>query len=406
MKFLLLFSAAVIGLAPVTAFQQPGGLMECRDLSAAFRREAPRGPSSPSEPKAQPSTAAEANEQAEAIRVDTDLVVVDIDVRDKRGAPVTNLAASDFRLIENDSQQTIEIFSFGTRSEFRRRIILVIDHSQSQIPYINTSIDAAKVLVDMLEPNDELAIVTDDIELVSDFSVDRDVLKQRLEGLRRKSMGGDYGKSKQFSALFASLGILFDSGDRRPVVIMQTDGDEFGQLSLGRPYNIGRVCPGLLGRFSDLEDEVLKTRATIFSIIPGVKYGSVSDSERAERARSELAEIMKMDSKQRRGSEMLNEPAFFNRFVKNWVAGRLRDSKAVERLSSISGGSAHYLPDPASAGAVYRRILDEMNQRYILGYYPSNSQDRNPMRKIKVSLRSGLDFSISGKSSYQFTKRR
>ena len=43
--------------------------------------------------------------------------------------------------------------------------MLIIDYSSSQRPYIENSIAAAKTLVDKLRPNDQMAIVTDDVEL-------------------------------------------------------------------------------------------------------------------------------------------------------------------------------------------------------------------------------------------------
>ena len=119
------------------------------------------------------------------IRVDTDLVVAEFDVRDKKGKRVVGLGGSDFRIEEDGVEQAIEVFSYGKgSSSINRSIILIIDYSQSQLPYIETSIEAAKVLVDMLEPNDRMALVTDDVELLLDFSSDKAVLKEQLDNLK------------------------------------------------------------------------------------------------------------------------------------------------------------------------------------------------------------------------------
>lgn len=49
-----------------------------------------------------------------------------------------------------------------------RTIVLIIDYSGSQLPFIKNSVAAAKVLVDKLGPKDLMAIVTDDVELLLD----------------------------------------------------------------------------------------------------------------------------------------------------------------------------------------------------------------------------------------------
>jgi hypothetical protein len=99
--------------------------------------------------------------------------------------------------------------------------VLVIDYSGSQFPYIKNSVDAAAVLVDKLGPRDRMAIVTDDVEMLVDFTNDKRELKKKLNTLLEKSKGNDgflgvggtrqqFGKSAQYSALMATLKEAFD----------------------------------------------------------------------------------------------------------------------------------------------------------------------------------------------------
>src|SRR5688572_26457869 len=66
------------------------------------------------------------------IRVETDLVLSDVAVLDKRGAPVRGLRRDDFVVHEDGEVQEIAIFSNGGR-EIPVSMILLIDHSQSQL---------------------------------------------------------------------------------------------------------------------------------------------------------------------------------------------------------------------------------------------------------------------------------
>ncbi len=154
-------------------------------------------------------TSAPASSDESVIRVDTDLVVAEFDVRDKKGKRVVGLDGPDFRIEEDGVEQAIEVFSYGKGSSINRSIILIIDYSQSQLPYIETSIEAAKVLVDMLEPNDRMALVTDDVELLLDFSSNKVALKEQLDNLKFRTLRGQVGKSRQLTALYAAVSELF-----------------------------------------------------------------------------------------------------------------------------------------------------------------------------------------------------
>ena len=96
------------------------------------------------------------------------------------------------------------------------------------------------MLVDKLNPRDRMAVVTDDVNLLVDFTSDKDLLKSRLDSLRQSALSGKLGASDQYDALMATLLELFDGEDVRPIVIFQTDGDQLESLKGGtpQPYNL------------------------------------------------------------------------------------------------------------------------------------------------------------------------
>ena len=334
------------------------------------------------------------------LRVDTDLVVAEFDVRDKKGRRVTGLSASDFRLEEDGVEQSIEVFSYGKGSStISRSIILIIDYSQSQLPYIETSIEAAKVLVDMLEPYDRMALVTDDIELLLDFSSDKTLLKKQLDRLKLRALNGSVGKSRQLSALNAAVSELFAREDKRPVVILQTDGDEYAELALWPRLRGQQQCTGAAGSFDDLMEGLEKAGTTVYSVIPGMRSDSLLD-DRFGPAMNDLEKQMRREAKLKRAVLGSTQFQYSKRALKIWEEGRLRDAAAIERISEISGGITQYLDSPERANEVYRRVLDAMNQRYLIGYYPSNKNRDGRKRAIRVNLRSSNGYLIVGKSSY------
>ena len=119
--------------------------------------------------KAVESSGAVLNE-GDVIRIETSLVSCELLVVDERGNSVPGLTAEDFSITENGAPQTVGHFLKGDNAQVPRTIVLVIDYSGSQLPYLKNSIKAAKVLVDKLGPKDLMAIVTDDVELLHDLA--------------------------------------------------------------------------------------------------------------------------------------------------------------------------------------------------------------------------------------------
>ena len=103
------------------------------------------------------------NADQEIVRINTDLVVSDVLVLDEKGNWVKNLTRDDFIVTENNELQDVEFFALGDDAKVPRSIVLLIDHSSSEIPFIVSSVMSAKILVDSLNPNDRMAIVTDNV---------------------------------------------------------------------------------------------------------------------------------------------------------------------------------------------------------------------------------------------------
>jgi len=60
-----------------------------------------------------------------------------------------------------------------------------------------------------------MAIVTDDVALLVDFTRDKTKLKQALDSLVKKSEARQFGRSSQFSALMATVREMFTEEDIR-----------------------------------------------------------------------------------------------------------------------------------------------------------------------------------------------
>ncbi len=349
------------------------------------------------------------NENADdedVLRVETAIVINDILVLNQKGVVVKGLKKEDFIITEDGAAQAIESLSPGNAA-IPRSIVLVIDYSGSLLPYIETSVEAAKVLVDTLKPPDRMAIVTDDVELLTDFTRDKKLLKEKLDSLKSNALVKKIGRSAQFSALYGVLTELFSEEDTRRIVIFQTDGDELGRLKGNRVLppesNPRRPLPieASERNFSlkDILTAAEKSRATVYTIYPGFRLIGFSANEQIERTRKEW-EYRYNFIAQMTNKTLSSNPAKDQRFVIISASDILKRQLVLAGLAKYTGGWAEFLETPEQAGDIYTRILSGIESRYVIGYYPTNEARDGKRRKVKIEVRGHPEYIIWGRKTY------
>jgi VWFA-related protein len=344
----------------------------------------------------------ERSDDEDVVKVNTDLVVSDVLVVDVQGRTIPDLGAKDFVIKEDGQPQEIESLSLGNSDQVPRTIVLIMDYSNSELPYIITSVDAAKTLVDKLKRRDRMALVTDDVQLLVDFTSDKAVLKAQLDELKERAMKGQLGRSLQYDALMATLTELFNREEERPIVIFQTDGDELDALGKIPP---AELRPYVTTKFSfeDLLTAAERDRVTIYSIIPGVQMIGFSGNALIQRAKLDWENRMKAQQQLRRIRHQPEMPAnnptdddFFLQNAERWNRLHL----GVVQLAIASGGWADYLEKPEQADRLYAHVLDDINQRYVISYYPKNRTRDGQRRKVSIEVRGHPEYRILGRRSY------
>ena len=383
----------------------------------------------------------------DVIRIETSLVVSDVLVTDKNGRPLRDLKPTDFVISEDGVPQQVGLFALGDSTNVSRSIVLIIDYSRSQFPYIADSIEAAKILVDELGPHDQMAIVSDDVEVLVGFTSNKRDLKQALDSLVEKNRGSkgvfgigkrppQFGRSSQFSALMATLIEAFDDEDQSPVVVFQTDGDEIEYLR--NSIIVHEVPPGLSTELrSEVQQEVeykkrlqreLKTefslddvfraieksRTTIYTIIPRTRLIGLTEDEQKQRLTAEDERAVATwkaaaSSSKMRSILQARQDARQKKLTKEtWQARldqELKVQNALVEVSELSGGWAEFLETRSQAAETYNRIVKDINQRYIIGYYPTNKERDGRRRRISITVKGHPEYLIKSRTSYYAPKR-
>ncbi len=334
------------------------------------------------------------------IRVETSLIINDIMVFDSRGNPVKNLTKENFIVSEDGRQQEIISFAFGDSETIPRSIVLIIDYSSSQLPYINTSIEAAQILVDKLNPSDRMAIVTDNVELIQDFTSDKVLLKEKLASLKADVSLLKFGQSRQYSALMAVLNEMFDEENLRPIIIFQTDGDELSQLKKERLYDTPRNSERVNFSYDDILTAIEKKRSTIYSIIPGLRFTEIPRDEQLKRSRMALVLGEEAFYKLRKKDFKPDELKLSETYIRSTANMFDRQQSALSQIAQFTGGQTKYLEQPEQASEVYSEILSEMNLRYLLGYYPINQTRDGRRRNVEIKVPEHPEYKIWARKSY------
>jgi VWFA-related protein len=417
---------ALVLAACVTAFSQQKERPRLKDFGSSLRKTKPDQKKRAVESTPRPATKSD-GEDIEVLKVETSLVSSDVLVLDPKGNPVTGLTTKDFRISEDGQPQQVGMLLPGDDVKIARSIVLIIDYSSSQFPFIETSIAAAKALVDKLPAADSMAIVTDDVELIQDFTTDKLRLKSKLDSLlgRTGPIYEDsgsfpirhFGKSMQYSALLATLKEAFNNEDLRPIVIFQTDGDQLGFLKnspLTSDFstfgNDKKAAEHWRKRFKELQvdfslDDISraaeKARATIYTVVPGHQLIGRPINEQIEMVRAYLREslVMSAPAASKATRDQL-ESLLTDEKLRPAAENQLKTQAALAAVSTSTGGWMMFLEEPTQADRIYSSILADINRRYIVGYYPTNKDHDGKRRKMEVSVRDHPEYTVVGRKWY------
>jgi VWFA-related protein len=341
-----------------------------------------------------------------AIKLTALLVVFDIAVVDSATSDfVTGLGKDDFIISEDGVEQQISTFSLGDGTDLPRRILLIVDTSGSQRARLDSSIEAAKTLLNQLAPKDEMALATDDVVLAANFTGDKPSLVRALDRLKARK---HESRSLQFTTLFAALREVFQNqsgpagSQARQLIIFQTDGDEAPTFR-DQPeagdflWNMPRRQYGL----ADIYRAAERSHTTIYTVIPGYRLIGVPPNELMDRGRAMLVDMerARFTSDADYAAYAMTHP-LSDAKVKLFTERFARGQVAAARVAELTGGWTAFLQAPDEASGIYSRIQRDFNHRYVIGYYPKNSVHDGSLRHVRIQVRGRPNLLVQGRSSY------
>ncbi len=349
-------------------------LVICACLSgspAALAQEKPVKPESP----VQRQQKEKIEEQEGTIRVNTELISIDVAVSDRagmRGAPM--LAAEEFTVYENGVRQQVSNFS---ATEVPFNVVLLIDTSGSTSEDLAIIRRAARRFLTELRPQDRVAVVAfhEQVELLEDLTSDRAKIEQALEKLPSGT------GSAVYDALQLSLDEVFKKVQGRKAIIALTDGvDSFG-----------------FHTYEDLLPEVERSNATLYFLEVNTEAFTEAgllrecyDDKHFEFSEKQLKKYYtEARVKPREQRIQFNRHCLIPKDERKQMNQQLYESARREMrvIAEKTGGEVYAVKDLKQLEPAYARIAAELRTQYSIAYYPSNDKRDGSWRKLRVEVR-------------------
>jgi Ca-activated chloride channel homolog len=260
----------------------------------------------------------------EAIKINTELVSLDVTVIDQENKPVYSLNKEDFTVYEDKVPQLITSVS---REEIPLSFGLVIDTSGSMRSKLYAVVDAARYLIKEMRPNDEcfIAQFKTEAQLVKGFTNNKGELEAALDELFIS------GNTAMLDAIIATSDYAQKKGhQRRKALVIISDGLENNSAAKERMVKAA----------------VRENDVQIY-LVGFVDKGKFSLFARSPEAKAK---------------------------------------SLIGRLAEDSGGRAFFPQAPEEMIDIASQISQDLRTQYVVNYYPSNEKRDGTYRSVRVAV--------------------
>jgi len=304
------------------------------------------------------------------IRLDTDLVSVDVIVTDRDGNRSSAvLKVSDFGVYEDGVRQKISNFS---AADVPFNLVLLIDTSGSARDEVGLMRRAARRFLDELRPHDRVAVIqfNKQVELLKDLTADRAKIEEALQLL-------DPGSGTSFyDSLKLTIDEVFKQVEGRKAIVALTDGvDSFG-------YTIfDQILPALersniLTYFLELDTEEF-TQAGMAR--------DCRDDNHFEFSRKQLKKYLAEYGAGAVKTEF-QPHCLLTEAERMQINRRLYESarRELREMANKTGGRVYPVKDTRQLEPAYSQIAAELRTQYSIAYYPTNEKHDGKWRTLRV----------------------
>jgi Ca-activated chloride channel homolog len=301
-----------------------------------------------------------------SLRVDVNLVILNVAVIDESGSNVTSLKMEDFEVYEDDVKQEVSDF-LPVEAPFD--LVLALDTSISTRSSLDLIKKAAGNFADQLRLADRIGIIeiNSQVRQLLDSTSDRKKLKLAIQRLATASSGG----SKVYDGLAQAVRHLQKARGGRKAVILLSDGME----------NSSHI------NFEDLR-RLMAQLDVVFYPVTILNKESEKDL---------LEDFIKKADKRKPEVVSYVENAKLSLSVLEEVYQR--QTERLQTLTDETGGKIFLVRDLADLAQEYSKVAQELRNTFSLAYYSKNKGHDGTMRRIRVEVKNPK-YLVRSRTSY------
>ncbi|MBL8191067.1 MAG: VWA domain-containing protein [Acidobacteria bacterium] len=313
------------------------------------------------------------DDELPTIRVNTDLVVLDVSVTDRDGNRTNSgLRVEDFVVYENGVRQIITSFD---ATEVPFNLVLLIDTSGSTRGDVELMRRAARGFLNELRPQDRVALVqfNKEVELLKDLTADRRAIEGALE-LLTPGTGTSF-----YDAMQLTMDEVLSKVEGRKAIVALTDGvDSYGY----RTYQ--QILPlmeknRVSAYFLELDTESFTGNGMVRDCADENHFEF--SAKQFRKYASEFADK--------------NSDLFFASHCRLTKTERLQINRRlyevarreVREMADKTGGRVYPVAELRQLDKAYSQIAAELRTQYSLAYYPKNEAHDGKWRNVKVEVK-------------------
>jgi len=313
------------------------------------------------------------DKQESTIRLDTDLVSIDVIVTDRSGNRGTaGLKAEDFVVFEDNVRQKITSFS---TTDVPFNLVLLIDTSGSTHDELTLMRRAARRFLDELRPQDRISVIqfNKEVELLKNLTSDRLKIEDALNLL--KPGGG----TSFYDALQLSIEEVLEKVQGRKAIIALTDGvDSYGYTT-----------------YEQVRPLLEKSRTTLYFLELDTEAFAEAAMMRDCRERNHFEfsakQLKKYVKEYLEGGDESNyeEHCSLSPLERMQINRRLYQAarRELREIAKTTGGRVYPVKQIQQLEPAYSQIAAELRTQYSLAYYPSNEKHDGKWRTLRVEIK-------------------
>ena len=295
---------------------------------------------------------AQSTEPADTIRIDSDLVNLQVSVLSHDPAkPPNALQQKDFLVFDDGVPQEI---SFFAAADVPFDLVLLLDLSGSTANKLKLIRKSSKRFVEASRPLDRIAIITftEDLQIVSPLTSDHKQLLKAIDDIEKPSGGTNYWDAMRY--VLESV-VRPGQTSRRSAVVVMTDG-------------VDNALPDVEGEGSRTTfEELLNISRHADAVIFPVFLDTEEDEVRRHRTPQSA-----------------------------YVTARAQ----LDQLAEVSGTAVRRASKLTDLESVYEQIIRDLGTVYSIGYRPANNARDGKWHKVGVGLLDHAELGARTRSGY------